>query len=133
MKAEFKSDQYHVKSAVEKLEKWRASALAELARRAASARSIVDECTLALAKELNELEEDLQAHGASVISSFEVFGTAVVQQLKQDGDLHHIGFVASTDKQGRKMTEFLDSLTTKFAYWVKEEPYAPVGYITLWD
>ena len=49
-----------------------------MARRAASARSIVDECTLALAKELNTLEEDLQAFGAATVSSFEEFGNAVV-------------------------------------------------------
>lgn len=123
VEAEFKYDQYHVDSAVQKLNKWRASALAELARRAASARSIVDECTLAFAKELNSLEEDLQAHGAATIAAFEEFGTAVVQQLKLDGDLNQISFVAASNKQGRKMTEFLDDLTSKFDFAIQEEPY----------
>lgn len=130
---QFKSDQYHVKSAVQKLNKWRASALAELARRTASARSIVDECTLALAKELNSLEEDLQAHGAATIAAFEEFGTAVVQQLKLDGDLNQISFVAASNKQGRKMTEFLDDLSSKFDFAIQEEPYKPVGHIVLID
>jgi len=131
---QFKSDQYHVKSAVQKLNKWRASALAELARRTASARSIVDECTLALAKELNSLEEDLQAHGAATIADFEEFGTAVVQQLKLDGDLNQISFVAASNKQGRKMNEFLDNLLSNFDFSIREEePHRPIGHIVLID
>ena len=133
VEAQFKSDHYHVESAVQKLNKWRASALAELARRSASARSIVDECTLALAKELNSLEEDLQAHGEATIAAFEAFGTAVVQQLRLDGELNQISFVAASNKQGRKMNEFLDDLSSKFDFAIQEEPYKPVGHIVLID
>ena len=79
VEAQYKADKHHVKSAIQKLEKWRSSAWAELSRRAATARSIVDECTLALGKALDEFEEDLQEHGEETISAFEAFGAAVIE------------------------------------------------------
>lgn len=132
MNKQYNSDPYQVKAAIKKLEKWRTSALAELARRSATARTIVDECTLALAKELNELEEEIQDHGEAAIAGFEGAGASIVAQLGIDGQLHHIGFVAATDKQGRKMTEFLNELVAQFEFWIKEK-IRPVGHIVLLD
>merc|ERR1712151_207604 len=111
------------------------SAWAELSRGAATARSIVDECTLALGKALDEFEGDLQEHGEETISAFEVFGAGVVEQLASDGQLAHLQWIAASDKQNRKMAEFLGELTERFEFWIKEEKYdhRPQGYVVLLD
>ena len=116
-------DSYSLSHQLEKLEKFKKMAHAELDARAASAKMIVKDIRAALAYCLKFIEDDFTSFGAETIEAFETFAAGVLAQYAADSQANHDAFVEASEHEAHAFVYFLNELVQKFEAAISKRLY----------